>query len=363
MDARSLRSILDAFDASLPMERGWTPPSAWYTDPAVYALERRAIFARTWQPIARLEQLASPGSYVAACVAGEPWVVVRGHDGQLRAFANTCRHKATPVAAGVGRAEELVCDYHGWAYGLDGRLKRAPRIGRIEDLHRAEMGLPPLRVEALGPYVFVCADPAAPPLAAQLGPLPAALEGAGWGGLVYRASKSWDVACNWKVFCDNYLDGGYHVPHLHPTLDAQLDMSTYRTELFERFSLQTSGAGGATERIAGGAIYAYIYPNFMINRYGPALDTNLVLPLGPGRCRVVFDFFFEAGTSEPFIEASLAQSELTQQEDVDVSEAVQVGLGAASYDRGRYAGLEIAVHHFHRLLAADLQGACERSGA
>lgn len=359
------RSVL-AFDPEIPTARAWTPPSAWYTDPALYQLERRAVFGRSWQVAARLEQLRRPGDYVATCVAGEPRVVLRGEDGQLAAFANTCRHKATPVVQGAGSLMpqgELVCPYHGWAYGLDGALKRAPRLGRIEGFQR--QGLPRLAVETWGPYVLVNADPCAAPLAGQVAPLTRDLEATGWGGLRYHSTRSWEVACNWKVFCDNYLDGGYHISHLHPTLDAQLDMSSYRTELFGAYSVQTSAPGGADERvdfdpavrIAGGALYAYLYPNFMINRYGPTLDTNLVLPLGPDRCRVIFDFFFEAGTEPGFIQTSLAQSDLTQREDIDISEAVQAGLQAASYDRGRYAGMEIAAHHFHQLLAADLRAA------
>jgi choline monooxygenase len=361
-DAR-LEDLIAAFDPAIPMEEGWTPPSAWYTADAVYQRERAAVFGRSWQVIARAAQLVEPGAYVAACVAGEPWVAVRGADGALRAFANTCRHKATPVAGGCGRADELVCQYHGWTYGLDGRLLRAPQLGRIRGFDRAAMGLPRLQVTTWGPYVLVNADPQAPPLERGLGQLPGALARTGWDRLRYHSTHTWDVACNWKVFCDNYLDGGYHIPHRHPSLDAQLDMESYRTEVFERCSVQSSGAGAGdarsacdpAERIAGGALYAYLYPNFMINRYGPALDTNLVLPLGPDRCRVIFDFFFEEGTDPAWIQGSLDQSELTQQEDIEVSEAVQVGLGARSYDRGRYAGPERALHHFHQLLADDLR--------
>ena len=361
----SIADSITAFDPALPFDRAWTPPSRWYLDRDIYALERRAVFGRTWQLACRTEQVAAPGDYATTCVAGEPWVVVRGGDGRLRAFANTCRHKATVVAEGAGSlgpAGELVCPYHGWTYGLDGRLKRAPQLGRVRDFVRA--GLPELKAEAWGPYVFVNTDPNAPDLAAQLGALAGALDATGWAGLRHRATRSWDIACNWKVFCDNYLDGGYHIAHLHPTLDAQLDLSSYRTALFERCSLQSSDPGAADgrvdfdpgERIAGGALYAFVYPNLMINRYGPVLDTNFVIPLGPDRCRVLFDFFFEDGTDEAFIEASMAQSDLTQREDVEVSESVQIGLNAASYDRGRYAELEIAVHHFHGLLAADLRG-------
>ena len=144
---------------------------------------------------------------------------------------------------------------------------------------------------------------------------------------------------------------------MHPTLDAQIDMASYRTELFERFSVQTADAGGDKQRIGDGAIYAWIYPNFMLNRYGPCLDTNHVVPLGPSRCRVDYEFWFEDVDPE-FVKASTRQADVTQKEDIEICESVQVGLRSATYDVGRYAPrVEHGEHHFHQLLAADLRRA------
>ena len=96
----------------------------------------------------------------------------------------------------------------------------------------------------------------------------------------------------------------------------------------------------------------------MFNRYGPCLDTNLVVPLGPDRCEVRYEFFFldaEGESAERFLEESVAQSEVTQREDIAICESVQRGLASTSYDTGRYAPkVEIGEHHFHRLLAASL---------
>ncbi|MBN4059209.1 hypothetical protein JYT22_00995 [Endomicrobium sp. AH-315-J14] len=162
------------------------------------------------------------------------------------------------------------------------------------------------------------------------------------------------IECNWKVYVDNYLDGGYHIPHMHPSLDAQLDMETYRTEIFERYSVQTSGAASdGPDRIGSGALYAWMFPNFMINRYGPCMDSNHVVPLGPDRCRVDYQFYFTEDARH-LTEESMAQADVTQKEDIAICESVQRGLKSESYDRGRYAPtVEIGEHHFHRLLAAD----------
>jgi choline monooxygenase len=282
---------------------------------------------------------------------------VRGDDGALRGFHNSCRHKGREVVTGRGTADgALICGYHAWQYTLDGRLKSAPRIAGIEDFDRAAMSLVPLGVERFGPTLFVHADAAAPPLGPTLVELRHRLD-ARRGGHHWLERREFEINANWKTVVDNYLDGGYHVPHMHPSLDAQIDMASYRTETFERFSIQSAGPGGNAERIGEGAIYAWVYPNFMLNLYGPCIDTNIVVPLAPDRCKVVYDFYFiadESGGNERFLRESIAQSAVTQKEDTEICESVQVGLGSPSYDRGRYAPrVEMGEHHFHRLLAAD----------
>lgn len=368
MDRTHLVRELESFDPGLPIERAWTPPSSWYTSSAIHDLELGGILARSWQPVARVEQLREAGAYVTGVLVGEPWVVVRGADGILRAFLNTCRHKGREVVQGSGRADELVCGYHAWTYDLQGQLRSAPRMAGIEDFDRSSMSLTPLALEVWGHWVFLNLDPGAAPLAPALASLESRLAATGWEKLRCVAQREWTLDCNWKVVVDNYLDGGYHIPHMHPTLDAQLDMQSYRTELFERYSIQSSGAGVATderidyeasERIGGEALYVWLYPNFMLNRYGPCLDTNHVIPLGPDRCQVLYEFFFletEGSEAQEFIRSSIEQAAVTQKEDIAICESVQLGLNSRGYDRGRYAPrVEMGEHHFHCLLAAELR--------
>src|SRR5262249_57944803 len=110
---------------------------------ALYELERRALFSRTWSVVARTEQLAEPGSFVAGCSVGLPWAVTRAEDGRLRAFHNVCRHKGREVVIGAGKTTngELTCGYHGWRYGIDGALRSAPPIAGIRDFERDDIGL------------------------------------------------------------------------------------------------------------------------------------------------------------------------------------------------------------------------------
>ena len=369
----SLRELIEAFDPSVPIERAWTPPSGWYTSPEIFELER-AVFQRTWHPAVRRDDVREAGTWSSGCHVGEPWAVTRDDAGVLRALSNTCRHKGREVVQGPGRGDRLVCGYHAWTYDLAGKLRSAPRMAGIEAFDREAMSLPALAADEWGPWVFINHRADAIAMAERLPELDAALQRTGWRALKFVDGKSWTIDCNWKVYVDNYLDGGYHIPHMHPSLDAQLDMATYRTELFGEFSIQTSGAAtapddrtdvDASQRIGDGAIYAWIYPNLMLNRYGPCLDSNLVIPLGPDRCRVEYEFYFmetEGEQAEAFVRQSIEQADVTQREDIAICESVQRGLSSVHYEVGRYAPrVEHGEHHFHRLLAADLRAALEES--
>jgi len=359
---------LDRFDPSLPIESAWTPPASWYLNPDFLGRERQGVFHSTWQAVGRLDQVDHPGDYFTGCLLGEPYVVLRDREGSLRAFHNVCRHHAAQVCEGEGSLEELVCPYHGWTYALDGTLARAPRLGRSEVFQRERFSLKPAAIQTWGPLVFLHLGEGLPPVERQLGDLQPRLQAMGYDQLKFAVRRSYDLTCNWKVYVDNYLDGGYHVSHLHRALAGQLDLKSYRTELFERISIQSCKApeeppaelgGDFPERIGDSALYAFIYPNLMINRYGPIMDTNWVVPLSFDKTRVVFDFFFQetaGGRSQEFIERSIAASHRVQEEDVAISESVQRGLASSAYDRGIYAPtLEMAAYHFHRLLAADLR--------
>lgn len=170
--------------------------------------------------------------------------------------------------------------------------------------------------------------------------------------------------CNWKVFVDNYLDGGYHVPYLHKGLDSVLDYSKYTIENGERFCLQASpivseGAEAETGAVRRGdrALYFWIYPNFMVNWYDGVMDTNLVLPLSIDKTEVIFDFYFP-DVSAAALERNLASIEVGQRiqdEDVSICKSVQRGLHSRAYKAGRLSlRREAGEHLFHRLLHADL---------
>ena len=365
----SIQEIIGNYDSTASLERAFTIPSSWYTNDELYQLELKNVFAHSWQMAARADQVNGPGQYVTAYVAGEPLVIVRGNDNTLRGFFNVCRHHAAAVMTEPqGTAAQLRCPYHGWTYSLAGELKGTPDFAGVCDFERSKNGLLPVQTAVWEQWVFVRIaetgkaeqsfnDFLGSDLIAQIQPL-------NLKTLHWFERRHYHFDCNWKVFVDNYLDGGYHVPHLHKGLDSVLDYSNYRIENGERFCLQwspivTEGAEAETGAVRKGqrALYYWLYPNFMINWYSGAMDTNLVIPRGIDRTEVIFDFYF-ADVSEAALERnlrSIAVGQRIQDEDTEICKSVQRGLNSRAYNAGRLSlRREAGEHLFHRLLAADL---------
>jgi choline monooxygenase len=362
---RPLHELIHDYRAA-PLADASTIPSSWYTDPRVGDLERQTVFSRSWHLACRTTQVAVPGQFVSFDLAGEPLVIVRGQDNVVRGFFNVCRHHAAAViTAEEGSASTFRCPYHGWTYALDGTLKGTPDFTGVCNFDRAANGLVPVDTAVLEPWVFVRLERTGASLDTYLGAdLVARLRRLDLMRFTWTAQHRYTLSCNWKVFVDNYLDGGYHVPHLHKGLDSVLDYSEYTIENGERFCLQSSplvthGADAATSAVRQGdrANYYWIHPNFMINVYGDAMDTNLVVPRGVDRTEVVFDFYFAGapGLSDEQVRASIEVSERIQHEDVAICESVQRGLSSRAYSTGRLSvRREAGEHLFHRLLKDDL---------
>ncbi len=372
---RSIHDILNLYNPADPLERASTIPAPWYRDTDVEQLERASVFSGTWQAVGRLDQVPGPGSYFTADVAGEPIVVVRGDDSKLRAFFNVCRHHAAAVATEAqGCAKQFRCPYHGWTYGIDGALKGMVEFDGVCSFERSQNGLVPIRVDVWENFVFVNLDGRAAPLRDFLGAVPeivAPLELS--KKLHYFDRRTYTLNCNWKVYVDNYLDGGYHVPHAHKGLSSVIEYTKYTIENLERACLQSSplsssedSAAGVAATRQGRAFYLWIYPNFMINAYEGVMDTNLVLPLGVDKCAVVFDYYFAdtSAAAETHNNESIAVSEKVQDEDMAICDAVQRGLHSRAYVAGRLSvRREAGEHLFHRLLHADLTAAVSRAAA
>jgi choline monooxygenase len=377
----SLQEIIDSYDPLAPLDHALTIPASWYIDERLYQLELKTVFAQSWQLIARVDQLLQPGSYLTTEICQEPVVIVRGGDNVLRGFFNVCRHHAAAVMTEPeGTANQLRCPYHGWTYSLEGELKGTPDFSGVCNFDRSANSLVPVETAVWENWVFVKlagskkdvsllpdhAQDSQAALESFLGSsLIAQTRPLEFENLHWMERRHYSFDCNWKVFVDNYLDGGYHVPHLHKGLDSVLDYSSYMIEPGEHFCLQWSplvseGAEAQTGAVRKGdrALYYWIYPNFMINWYSGAMDTNLVIPRGLDKTEVIFDFYFPdvSAAARERNQASIEVGQRIQDEDVAICKSVQRGLSSRAYNAGRLSvRREAGEHLFHRLLHADLK--------
>lgn len=337
-----------------PLATASALPAPFYTDADAAAQERRRVFAHGWQLLAHAAQLAAPGDHVVDEIGGVPVVLLCGEDGIVRGFHNVCRHRAGPLAWCNGRgAKALRCKYHGWTYALDGRLRSAPEMDSAEGFVAGEVHLPAIEVASWQGLVFA-ALAQVPPLREVLHGIDARLHGHALDSYAFSHRHSYEIACNWKVYVDNYLEG-YHVPHIHPALNRLLDYRSYRTELADWYSLQWSPLENEGNFYGqGDALYYFIWPNIMLNILPGRLQTNRVVPLAVDRCRVDFDYYYPAALDEAEQERRSQDqlfSDEVQQEDVAICLAVQQRLASGSYLAGRLCPRrESGVHHFHELL-------------
>ncbi len=355
------------------LERGLTLPAGWYSDADVYRLEQERIFRHAWQYAGEAGQVADPGQFFT-CRAGElPIVVVRGRNGELRAFANVCRHRGHLVATGCGKRETLQCPYHAWTYDLDGSLRNAPRSDREPNFDRGDWALRPAAVSTWGPLVFVNPDPDAAPFAETVGELPAALAGTGIdpSTLEFRGrTREWVVQANWKIVVENYLEC-YHCPAAHPSFSRLIDVDpdAYRltTQRFTSSQFgpkqERSGNGKAPPYEPVGEVDAgqfhYVWPNWTINVFpGPTNMRVLVFrPDGPDRTATYVDGFWAPGTPDAVIDEITEFANVVGAEDNALVESVHVGLKTGLVEHGRLLlDSEHLLQHFQLLVHDALAG-------
>lgn len=199
---------------AVPFERARAMPKSVYTDPDFARAEDRAIFAREWLCAGRAESLPEPGDYMTLTIAGEPVIVLRDRDGQIRAMSNVCRHRMSTLLEGRGQVRAITCPYHAWTYNLDGSLRGAPAMTLNEGFCKEALGLPAVRCAVWQGWILVTLNPDAPApeqVLSGIRSLIPALDMATYRE-TFRETFRW--ATNWKVLAENFMES-YHLPMCH----------------------------------------------------------------------------------------------------------------------------------------------------
>ncbi len=365
LDPLALAAALKRTSADLA--EAATLPAAVYLDESIYALEQQKLFARCWLAVARAEDLSEPGRFVTQTIGNERVLLVCDEAQHLHAFYNVCRHRGARLVcepSGHLRAA-ITCPYHAWRYAFDGRLRRAPRMepgARADALHLAEMphGL-------RDGFVWINLDRSTGPLPAHAFP---DLERFGLARLERVRRLDYELACNWKIVCENYSEC-YHCPGVHPQLSRLSDLTSGGFEAGEHYNggpMQLR-PGAQTLSLTGRSTwprllpsqephdlvhYYLVYPNFMLGIHPDYLVTHRVWPLAPARSRVECELFVlpQARTAADFDPAGVLEFwDLTNRQDWALCERVQQGAGSRGYAPGPYHASERCVHAFDRWYA------------
>jgi glycine betaine catabolism A len=354
-------------------------PAEVYSDPAVFAFEREALFDRTWLCLGREEELPAAGAALVSPVTPEGVLVVRGEDGVARGFFNVCPHRGAllmsdpAVAVAAPRPGALVCPYHAWRFGLDGALLAAPHTRELHGFDPGAHGLRAVRVDTWQGFLFANLEGQAPPLREWLADLPEFLAGWRLERLRCGRSRSYVVAANWKLLGENFAES-HHFPLVHPELNrltptAQAGSIGSRgpwqggtmvlREGAETVSLDGSRHGrpllpGCTAAAARLVHDVLVWPTLLLSLQPDYLLVYRLDPVGPRQTRVTASIHFapDAFAGGPCVAPDVfAFWDLTNEQDRRVCEGQQLGVESRGWRPGRYATVEDGTLLFDRMVA------------
>ena len=354
-----------------------TLPAACYANPDIYAIEQQAVFRQGWVGVGRSDRWPQFGDYSAMELGGVPTVVVRAEDGRLRAWANTCSHRASQIMVGNGNCSRMRCRFHFWTYGLDGRLLAAPSMGRTPGFDTADHSLTEFALAEREGFVFVSfeADPVG--IDTWLGDF--SQLHAPWPveSLVTSRRREFTVDCNWKAFAEVFNEY-YHLAYVHSASIAKFDNDPDDPEdvdgSYATHFGTTEGTGGLLEddqddalpviesltgRPSQGVRYSWLFPNIVIATGSEAMWMYEVYPDGPDRCRCAQVVCFPQSTVDldgfpERAEAYYERFDVAIDEDIPMLEQQHAGMRSPFAKQGRFSYLEPNVARFARWYAKRL---------
>lgn len=371
-------ALLEALDESTgPITESRTLPPSLYTSQEAWEFEREHIFGRDWLCLGRVDQVPEPGDYRAVTIAGEPLLLVRDKDGEIRVLSAVCQHRGMVVAEGNGTCSKFTCPYHHWSYALDGRLLGAPAMERAVGFDKAEHGLPSMPVELWNGFVFASLSPDPEPLAPALAKVDELLKPYRLDqGVTRDGITLTDLQWNWKVMMENFNDP-YHASRLHGPLQTfapshmndflpwdDADGAIARVQHFTH----VDGSFNPTQRTLmpvfphlseedrKKGMFILIPPTLALAVVPDEIAYFIISPTGPQSIDIQISYVFDpAALEHPLFEQLLAMAEMGvdnfNREDIYADKMVQVGLQSKFAPRGRYSHQEETLRQLNRWYA------------
>ncbi|WP_282607698.1 aromatic ring-hydroxylating dioxygenase subunit alpha [Pelagibius sp. Alg239-R121] len=364
-----------------PAAEAFCLPPQCYAEEAVLQAEIETFFRRKWIGIGHSGRFKAAGDYEALEVGGVPLIVIRGKDGVLRAFANSCRHRGARLLDGEGNCRNIRCPFHSWGYKLDGRLIGVPHMEDAAGFDKADYGLTAFRAAELGGFAFVCLNDATPSLSEEFGNFAKIHSPWPLNNLVPTRRHSFEVRCNWKSFLDVFNEY-YHLPYVHrDSIDGVYNRPEVASPARGAYASQfgaTDGTGGLLEHqqdhalpamsgledaASKGVRYTWLFPNMTFAAASDSLWIYEANPIDARSCRVTQTICFPQEVTEwPDFEARAKhyyhRLDAAIAEDIPVLENQQRGLNSPFAVQGRFSPhLEANVAAFAKWYAGEMLAA------
>ena len=343
-----------------------------YRSEAFYRAEIDRVFPASWVFVGHERWAPAPGDYLAETVGEEPVLVVRDAGGRLRAFSNVCPHRASLLVEGRGSCDRrIVCPYHGWTFGLDGRLLAVPRQrGFVTPIDPGELGLRELRLDVWEGLVFVNVTGDAPPLIDHLEGLPELLAGHDIAGMSLGAFLDDPIAANWKLVMDNAICD-YHLGIVHGESIADLvelegldeqagDTTAVASVPWKESALPPDPRPGLTGSAAAGSLGCFVFPNLHVIGF-PTGGATVMWWTPTGRATTRARVLSLSHDADADVRAGTELLSRVQREDFDVCERMQLGVQSRGYEPGPMHASELRITVFQRRLLQMVQPALDRA--
>ncbi|MDJ0955927.1 MAG: aromatic ring-hydroxylating dioxygenase subunit alpha [Arenicellales bacterium] len=356
-----------------------TLPTACYTDHALLQYEINTLFRQSWVGVGRTDRCTKPGDFSSRDIGGVPVLLIRNQGGELKAFANTCRHRGSLLLKGDGNCKKIRCPFHCWTYDLDGRLVFTPRMEAVPDFDLTAYGLTEFGVGVADGFAFVSLDAAAGEFDKWLGDYSSLHAAWGLSQWVTTRVREFEVNCNWKIFLEVFNEY-YHLPYVHPKSinrmypepdDADQTTGNYTTQfgttkgnaalLSDVQGQAFSHAVNLTGRERNGTRYTWVYPNMTFAASSDSLWMYEAYPITPHRSLIVQTVCFPAETVvledfESRAKHYYDRIDTAITEDIPFLEQQQTGLSSPFAKQGRFSRLEPSVANFAYWYASRLSG-------
>lgn len=363
-----------------PLLEAETLPPACYTSHEFYRREVSEIFLKCWNLVGRSDYVKNPGDYFTHTVAGVSFIVMRGDDGEIRAFANACRHRGAKLLEGEGNARSIKCPYHSWVYDSSGRLRGANGMRDTQDFDSAGYGLVGLRLETWEGFLFVNFDSSAEPLSKYLAGISRWTDSYGFSDMVTVGRREFTLRANWKSYVENSLEH-FHLPTVHqktiggvravwePVDGAPGNFVILRSKTTEsRATLDNSASFGHMPGLRGPAAegdqYFLIYPCTVIGAHLDCMWFKQMVPDGPDSMRLMAGFCFtkacvERPDFEDIVKNYHRRFELVMAEDNGIAELHLQGVLNPFARPGRFSSVEPLVHTIDNWILDRVVGKAE----